>query len=92
MEIFKTTRKIEKFNLDENDFFNFLKENYPDDESIRELNSFNELINKYSLWDFDEELEEYFSTKSIKMTLTDSHTSYYDEYYDAYEDMEWEIH
>lgn len=92
MEIFKTTRKIEKFNLDENDFFNFLKENYPDDESIRELNSFNELINNYSLWDFDEELEEYFSTKNIEMTLTHSYISYYNEYYDAYNEMEWGIH
>ena len=92
MEIFKTTRKIEKFNLDENDFFNFLKKNYPDDESIQELNSFNELINKYSLWEFDEELEEYFSTKNIEMTLTDSYISYYNEYYDAYNEMEWGIH
>lgn len=92
MELFKTTRMIEKFNLDENDFFNFLKENYPNDEGIQELNSFNELIDNYSLWDFEGELEEYFSTKGIEMTLTDSHISYYDEYCDAYEDMDWGIH
>lgn len=92
MKIYVTTRKIEECTFDENDFFNFLKENYSNDEDIQELNSFKEFLENYSLLDFDGELDEYFSTKNIKMTLTDSHISYYDEHCDAYQDMEWGIH
>lgn len=92
MEIFKTTRQVEKIKIDENDFLKFLKNSYPNDEDIQKIKSLDEIEKYWGISEFDAEIEEYCIKNKIESSLIDSYTFHYTDYDEAYEDMEWGIH
>lgn len=91
MKIFKTTRMVEKFEIDENDFLKYLKENFPNDEDIQEIKSIDEIEKDWGISEFDAEIEEYCIKNKIKKSLLNGHIFHYVDYDEAYEDMEWGI-
>ena len=96
MKVYKTTRKVEEIEFDENDFFDYVKQNNPDDEDIQEMDASDE-EKLYDAWcelNLDDFFEDYylkFSSK-IKKNIKEQSENYHIEYEDAYQDMEWGIH
>ena len=93
VKLYKTTRKVEKYIFDEEDFLKWLKEENSNDNDIQELQTFNDIEKEWGISEFDGELDEYLSDycNREKKTL-DSSISYYDNYEDAYDEKEWGIH
>ena len=92
IEIFKTTRQVEKIKIDENDFLTFLKAECPNDEDIQALKSIKEIEEDWGISEFDAEIEEYCIKNKIRSSLLHSHIFHYIDHDEAYEDMEWGIH
>ena len=91
MKIYKTTRKVEQFEIDENKFFNWLKKKYPEDRDIKDLNSIEELKKEFGdISEFSEELEQYLIF--IESKILDKSSTFYDNYEKAYDDKEWGVH
>lgn len=91
MKIYKTTRKVEQFEINENKFFNWLKKKYPEDRDIKDLNSIEELKKEFGgISEFSEELEQYLT--SIESKVLDKSLTFYDNYEEAYDDKEWGRH
>ena len=93
INLYKTTRKIELYNFDEEDFLKWLKKENPNDSDIQELKTFNDIEEDWGIGEFNEELDEYFSDYcNREKKLLDSSISYYDNYGDAYDEKEWGMH
>lgn len=95
MKIYKTTRKVEQFEIDENKFFNWLKKKYPEDRDIKDLNSIEELKKEFGgISEFSEELEQYliFMENKDESKILDKSSTFYDNYEKAYDDKEWGVH
>lgn len=96
MKIYKTTRKVDEIEIDEKDFIDYLKHQYPEDEDIQALTDDEEEI--FDTWyhlSLDEAFEEYYECQKNKIkekTIASNDGSYYPWYEDAYQDMEWGIH
>ena len=93
IDIFKTTRKVERYTFDEEKFLKWLKKEKPNDSDIQNLKTFDDIEQKWGIGEFDGELDEYFSDYCNRgKKLLDSSISYYDNYGDAYTEKEWGIH
>lgn len=96
MKIYKTTRKVEEIEFDEQHFFDYVKQHNPDDEDIQEMDASDE-EDLYDSWcslnlsDFFEDYCLTFSSKIEKNTMEQSE-NYHTCHEDAYEEMEWGIH
>ena len=90
MKVYKVTRKIEVFEVDEKDLLNRIKEcDCSNDEDIQNANSIEELVENFgSLSDFDAELEDFCEDGKI---IVES-VLYEDNYNEAYEIFGWGIH
>ena len=96
MKVYKTTRKVEEIEFDEHSFFDYVKQNNPDDEEIQEMDASDEEDLYDSWWslnlsDFFEDYCSTFSSK-IKKNVTEQSENLYTCHEDAYEEMEWGIH
>lgn len=88
MKIYKATKKIEVFDIDENDFFNFIKKENPDEKDIQNKNSWKELIeDSFKAGDFGDELNKYTLDKEKKILYYMPYNNYYDNYCDAYDNV-----
>lgn len=93
INLYKTTRKIELYTFDEEDFLKWLKKENPNDSDIQELKTFNDIEEDWGIGAFNEEIDEYLSDFMLKKKKTlDSSISYYNNYADAYDEKEWGIH
>lgn len=89
MKIYVTTKRIEEFDLDENDFLAFLKESFDLDEEIQSAKTLKDI------GEIDEvvmEAGEYLTKSKISRNIKVSNAIGYTDYDKAYEDMEWGIH
>lgn len=91
MKLYRTERKVYKFELDKKEFLKFLKRIEPNDEDVQKAETFDDLLKIFTLDDFEEELTVFLDTY-YSQHIYASHTSYYDNADDAYEDMEYGIH
>lgn len=96
MTIYQTVRRVYAYDIDENDFLQYLKKTNPDYEDIQKANSLRELIDMISCLDeFGGELDTYLFNKEMHEEteyITDSPSSYYEDWEDAYNEMEFGIH
>ena len=89
MKIYVTTRIVEEFDFDEDDFLAFLKESFNLDEEIQSAKTLKDIT------DIDEvimDAGDYLIDSKISRKINDSHIMGYTDYNKAYEDMEWGIH
>ena len=88
MKIYKTTRKVEEIEIDDEEFLAYLKKKDPEDEAIQNAQSLDDVFAEYWISEFGEEFDE-----CAKETCEhDSHSGYYLDYDEAYQDMEFGIH
>lgn len=93
MKIYKTTRCVTQWDVDEEDFLNFLKAENPHDEDIQKAENLEELIKEFGdIDEFSVELDKYLNSDTCKMDIFNSSNHYYDNYCDAYDDMEFGLH
>jgi len=93
MKIYKTTRCVTQWDINEEDFLKFLKADNPYDEDIQKAENLEELIKEFgSIDEFDIELNQYLNSDTSKMHIFNSSNHYYDNYNDAYDEMEFGIH
>lgn len=96
MTIYQTVRRVYAYDIDENDFLQYLKKTNPNDEDIQNANNLRELIDMCGCLDeFCGELDFYLFNKDIREKteyITDSSSSYYEDWEDAYKEMEFGIH
>ena len=60
MEIYKVEKNIIAYDINENDFLNFLKSKYSNDEQIQDIKTYKELISLFGCLDeFEFELNEF---------------------------------
>jgi hypothetical protein len=93
MKIYKTTRCVTQWDVDEKNFLNFLKAENPHDEDIQKAENLEELIEEFG--DIDEfcvELDKYLHSDTCKMNIFYSSNHYYENYGDAYNEIEFGIH
>ena len=90
MKIYKVTRKIEVFEVDENDLLNHIKEcDCSNDEDIHNATSIEELIENFgSIFDFEDELEDFCNNGE---TIANS-VLYEDDFDEAWNIFDWGIH
>lgn len=88
MKIYRTTKKVDEFDIDEKDFLNYIKQENLEDEDIQKINNIDKLIKEFGHIDeFSLELDMYLFNKTNR--CFNSSISYYDNYNEAYDDMEW---
>lgn len=95
MKVYRVTRKIEAFEVDENDLLNHIKEcDYSNDEDIQNAESMKELIENFgSLSDFECEAEYFCDDKNLIGGRPMIQSLLYEDDFDtAYDIMEWGVH
>ena len=93
MKVYKVVRKFHEYDIDDNDFLKFLKEENPDDEDIQNATNLREVIDRYGCIDeFDGDLERYIYISGSKKQKMDSWVAFYEDIDDAQSDMEYGVH
>ena len=94
MKIYKTTRCITYWDVNEEDFLNYLKAENPNDEDIQKATNLKELIKEFGdLNEFDIELNQYINSDTCRIIgIPYSSNRYYDDYADAYDEVEYGCH
>lgn len=93
INLYKTTRKVEHYTFNEEEFLKWLKKENPNDSDIQNLKTFDDIEKEWGISEFGGEIDTYLSDYCIKgKELLDSSISYYDNYGDAFDEMEWGIH
>jgi hypothetical protein len=93
MKIYKTTRCVTQWDVDEKDFLNFLKTENLHDEDIQKAENLKELIEEFGdIDEFSADLDKYLNSDICKMDIFSSSNHYYDNYIDAYDEMEYGLH
>lgn len=89
MKIYVTTRMVEEFDLDENDFLVFLKKSFNLDEEIQSAKTLENItdVNEVIM-----DAGDYLTKSKISRKIKNNHVMGYIDYNKAYEDMEWGIH
>ena len=88
MKIYKTTRKVEEIEINNEDFLAYLKKYNPQDEVIQNAQTLDDVFAEYWIDEFGGEFEEY----AKKTHECDYHSGYYLDHDEAYSDMEFGIH
>lgn len=88
MTIFKTVRKVTKFDFDETAFLAFLKKEHPEDSMIQDAQEFQDLLNVWEIYEFEFDFDKFLTNGK----LDDEHVGYYLDEDEAYSDMEFGIH
>jgi len=94
MKIYKTTRCVTYWDVNEEDFLNYLKRKNPNDEDIQKVTNLKELIKEFGdLNEFDIELNQYINSDTCRIIgIPYSSNYYYDNYLDAYNEIEYGVH
>ena len=87
MKIYRTERMVTEFDIDADDFLAFLQRN-DSDEEVQKAKTLDELLEVYTLDDFEDELSLYSSGGDV----ISYHNCFYDNQEEAYEDMDFGIH
>lgn len=90
MKVYRVTRKIEVFEVDEKDLFNHIKEcDCSNDEDIHNATSMEELIDNFGgVNDFENELEDFCNNGEI---IADS-VLYENDFDEAWNIFDWGVH
>ena len=90
MKVYRVTRKIEAFKVDEKALLNHIKEcDCSNDEDIHNATSMEELIKNFGgLNDFEDELEDFCNNSEIVANSV----LYEDDYDEAWSIFDWGVH
>ena len=96
MTIYQTVRRVYAYDIDDNDFLQYLKKENSNDTGIQKTNNLRELIDDFGCLDeFCGELDHYLFKKDMSEKteyITDNSSSYYEDWGDAYREMECGIY
>ena len=95
MKVFKVTKKIETFEIDEKEFLNRIKEyDCQDDEEIQNAKNINDLVEIFGgINDFDCALEDFYDEEKKKTKIKSIATyGYYTDFDEAYNEYDFGSH
>lgn len=88
MKIYKTTRKVEEIEVNDEEFLAYLKKQNPEDDAIQNAQTLDDVFAEYWIDEFGGDYEE--CAKEIHEHACSN--GYYLGYDEAYDDMEFGVH
>lgn len=89
MKIYVTTRMVEEFDLNEDDFLAFLKKSFDLDEEIQSAKTLKDITD---IENVIMEAGDYLTKSKISREIKEKSVTGYSDFDEAYSDMEWGIH